>query len=163
MDVPVARRNGIRWKGRAMAKIEKKYWTLLALASAKGESLSPVQLQKTLFLFGRKMPAAVKHDYYNFIPYNYGPFDPVIYSDAEVLTAESLVVLQERPGCRWSEYAATPRGIALAEKIKNSVPGKELRYLDGLVEWVRSLSFRDLLRTVYAEYPDYAVNSVFRE
>ena len=145
-----------------MAKIKKKEWTLLALAAANGKSLSPVQLQKILFLFGQKMPKAVAGNYYQFVPYNYGPFDSSIYSDADMLIGQSLAVLQQRPGCRWSEFAATPDGMKRAREIMKDVPKEELEYLAAVVKWVCTLSFRDLLRAVYAKYPDYATNSVFR-
>ena len=35
------------------ATLQKKDWTLLAIALADGQPLSPVQLQKSVFLFGK--------------------------------------------------------------------------------------------------------------
>jgi hypothetical protein len=141
--------------------ITKKDWTLLALAAADGRPLSPVQLQKALFIFGQRMPKAVAHDFYDFRPYNYGPFDAKIYSDAEELARGGAVGIVET-GKSWSQYAATPDGIARAKELLALVPRDAGTYLRSLVAWVASLSFQDLLRAVYEKYPEYAVNSVFR-
>ena len=35
-------------------------------------------------------------------------------------------------------------------------------FLGRIVQWVRKRSFSDLLRSIYAAYPEFAVNSVFR-
>src|SRR5439155_6656754 len=50
-------------------------WVLLALLAAEGHSLTPVQLQKCLFLLGSRRPKDVGRDFYHFRPYDYGPFD----------------------------------------------------------------------------------------
>ena len=66
-----------------------KDWTLLVLASAGGP-LSPVQLQKTLFLIDRNLSRAQRGvtRFYNFRAYDYGPFDSAIYTDAVILQTE---------------------------------------------------------------------------
>src|SRR5947209_2707195 len=70
--------------------MNRKDWTLLAICSANGNGLSPVQLQKALFLLSREMPNAVGN-FYHFTAYHYGPFDRAVYDDAERLAADGMV------------------------------------------------------------------------
>jgi len=122
--------------------------------------LTPAQLQKALFLLGKK--GKVGGSFYNFRPYNFGPFSAEIYQDAELLEAEGLVRIDRKePGRPWALYAATADGIAAADSIK--VDGKTRDYLQRLVEWARSLSFQQLVSAVYREFPEQRVNSVFVE
>src|SRR5437764_1032670 len=84
-------------------------WNLLVLAAAGGESLSPVQYQKALFLVSRNLPEEVLGGpLYNFEPYNYGPFDPAVYHDAIRLVAQRLAVISKSPR-GWTQYEATPQ------------------------------------------------------
>ena len=80
------------------ATLQRKDWTLLAIALAGGLPLSPAQLQKAVFLFGEQMPKDVlPEDFYDFQPYNYGPFCRDVYTDAEELAAEGLVEISADP------------------------------------------------------------------
>jgi len=160
----VAQANGLAHKqGIVMAGIAKKDWTLLVLSAADGAPLSPVQLQKALFLVGENMPWAVGKKFYHFIPYNYGPFDPSIYGDAESLAADGFGAIGYQPGRRFYEYAVTAKGKEKAERIKRELSPEVVRYVESVVKWVKSVTFGDLLRAIYAKYPKYATNSVFRD
>lgn len=142
--------------------MDRKSWTLLALAAAKGKTLSPVQLQKTLFLVGKRFEDELD-EFYTFRAYDYGPFSKDIYSDARQLAAEGMVAISEAPWGRWSEYAATEAGLSEVERVADDVPDEVRDYIDRVVEWARSLSFQQLLRAVYAKYPDYQDKSVFKD
>ena len=138
----------------------RKDWTLLAIAAAEGEPISPVQLQKSLFLLGKKLPRELGSDFYQFRAYNYGPFAVEIYQDAEELECEGLVVILG--GGSWRQYAVTPQGIQKAEELKQRAPARAFEYLEAAVAWTRSLPFEDLLRAIYTHYPQYRANSVFQ-
>ncbi len=142
--------------------MQRQDWLLLALSAAQGNPLSPVQLQKALFLLGEKHPSSVGRGYYHFIPYNYGPFDRLVYIDAERLRDAGLVSIEQRPGQQWNEYALTPHGMATATQLRQTAPSQAVDYLDELVPWTCSQSFESLVRAVYAEYPNMRQNSVFR-
>src|SRR5215218_3201395 len=103
----------------------KKDWTLLAIALAGGQPLSPVQLQKSVFLFGELLPdEALPEDFYEFVPYNYGPFCPEVYKDAETLAEEGLVQISSAAGHGYSQYSATPEGIAEGERLRGVLPSR---------------------------------------
>ena len=144
-----------------MSNLTKKDWTLLALAAANGQPLSPLQLQKILFLLSQNLSSEVGPHFYHFIPYNYGPFDASVYSDAERLVGEDLVAACTVPGRTWMEYSATKQGIERAEQLKNEMSPVAQNYLPAVVQWTRSLTFTQLLRAIYKAYPQYSVNSVF--
>lgn len=48
------------------ALVNRRDWTLLALAAAEGGAVTPAQLQKSLFLLGRSMASDVGYHYYTF-------------------------------------------------------------------------------------------------
>jgi hypothetical protein len=138
-------------------------WNLLTLAAAEGRPLSPAQLQKSLFLLSRKLPEQITGGtLYNFVPYNYGPFDPAVYSDAVVLAAQGLATVQQSSG-GWTEYAATDAGIKAAAQRAGDLAPAVSTYIKDVVTWVRSQSFASLVKAIYREYPDMRANSVFRD
>lgn len=142
-----------------MKKID---WTLLAIAAGKERGLTPVQLQKSLFLLGEKYRKSVGRKFYDFVPYNYGPFDPAIYRDAEELVEKKFIII-ERSGRSWPEYLITKAGLEHVDEILQDAPTSAVEYIDRTVKWAQSLSFSELLRSIYAHYPKYRTNSVFQD
>lgn len=142
----------------------KKDWTLLAIALAAGQPLSPVQLQKSVFLFGELLPEEVlPDDFYEFVAYNYGPFCPEIYRDAETLAEEGLVQISSVAGHGYSQYAATPEGITEGELLRGLLPPRVTEHAKTIVEWVRAQTFKGLVSEIYRRYPRYRANSVFTD
>src|SRR2546421_1226747 len=137
-----------------------KDWTLLVISAADSQGLSPFQLQKSLFLLERRLSENIPEEklgeaFYEFIPYNYGPFDVKIYQDAEVLEEEGLITIQSSAGRRWKIYQAIPSGLRVATKLRSEVSPRVLSYLDTIVAWVLERSFRDLVLAVYKAYPEF--------
>jgi len=136
-------------------------WLLLTVAAAEGKSMSPVQLQKALYLMSKEVGAKrLARPFYKFVPYDYGVFCADIYSDAESLDASGLVEIIY--GGRYKQYAATEDGLAEAAELRESANDDAIEYLDNVVEWVRSLSFDELVRAMYKKYPETKKRSVFR-
>ncbi len=142
--------------------MERSDWTILALAAAGGEPLTPVQLQKSLFLLGAKLPDEVGDSFYEFSPYNYGPFSSDVYADAEELSERGLVRIEHKPGRTWVEYAATPEAIQRTRELHRVASERAVAYLESAVHWCRKLTFRQLVEAVYVAFPEQRVNSVFR-
>jgi hypothetical protein len=137
---------------------------LIVLALAKGESFTPVQIQKSLFLASDKVASAFRHDSrYDFQPYDYGPFDRQVYSDVEVLERMGLAQVNQQPGSRWRTYSASPRGVAQGHLLAERLTGEQRQILDTIVKLVRSLSFNDLVSAIYRAYPNMRERSVFRD
>ena len=140
--------------------MKRKHWTLLVIA-AGDRPLTPVQLQKSLFLLGKNLPKTTGAGFYKFEPYDYGPFDVQVYLDAEILVAEGLVEISQS-GRGWNEYSATPGGRITAAVFEKKLNPKHASYIKAVVAWTQRLSFQALVRAIYAKYPSYRANSVFQ-
>jgi uncharacterized protein YwgA len=120
-----------------------------------------VQLQKVLFLLGKQLPGEIGHGFYDFIPYNYGPFDSAVYADASMLAGLGFVNKNDS-GRGFLQYAPTAEGMSYASKLRNEASPKAAAYLEKIVPWAQALSFSALVRAIYAKYPEYRENSVFQ-
>lgn len=140
-------------------------WSLLTIAAAGGRALQPVQLQKALFLMGQNISKEQLQveAFYAFVPYDYGPFCEAIYYDAEMLEALDFVHIARPPETRFKEYRATQRGLAKASELRVTLDPAVATYVGSVVEFVRSLSFNQLVSSIYKNYPEMKANSVFRD
>lgn len=132
---------------------------VLALAGPLG--LEPAQLQKSLFLLGVTNLHGLPEDFYAFLPYHYGPFSKDVYDEADEAAREGLIEKIPQLGGNWSRYVTTPKGREQGELILSQFPQATQEYVRAIVKWIMSLSFADLIRTIYALYPEYRRNSVF--
>lgn len=94
---------------------------------------------------------------YNFRPYDYGPFDSSVYVSRDALIAQGL--LEERPG-NYPSYLLTPAGHARASDLAELMGSASAGWLEGIGKWASSRSFAQLLREVYAEFPQFASRSI---
>jgi len=143
--------------------MDRKDIVLLVIESASDEGLSPLQLQKSLFIVGQSNLAGLPADFYTFHPYNYGPFCEEVYQDTDTLVKEGMVFSIPVAGQSWAKYAITPRGKDRSKGIRKENNVGLVKYISETVQWVSSLTFSELLRAIYAKYPEYSANSVFHE
>jgi uncharacterized protein YwgA len=140
-------------------------WLLLLVAlDAPAEGLEPVRVQKGLFLLARE-GGLPRSERYWFVPYNYGPMSPRIYRDVDALVRRGLLERVPVPGYTWGRVRATAEGRRRAEGLAASARERErvaLAALRRIRALVTSLTFADLLATIYERHPEYAVRSVFR-
>lgn len=141
--------------------MKKSDWVIVVLGAAKGKRLTPAQLQKSLFLIKQNIPKDLKQDFYDFEPYNYGPFCAEIYLNAEKFSNEELVKISWSKGIRWREYSATTEGIKRYNKIIGKLPKDIVKFIEELVKDIRNLSFQQLISYIYKNYPEYKENSIF--
>jgi hypothetical protein len=144
-----------------VGKLNRKDIVLAALAPAQGDVHTPVQVQKLLFLIDREIPNLVDGPHFNFQPYHYGPFDISVYEELQNLACQNLVA--SIPDYNWSDYRLTKEGQKSAEELLISLPPKAQEFIRKASEFVRSLSFPELVSAIYKAYPDTKVNSVFQE
>jgi uncharacterized protein len=141
--------------------MNRKDWTLLAISFAGDSGLSPVQLQKCIFLLGQEQQGCVGQGFYEFSPYNYGPFSKLVYNDAEELSSQGLISI-DRPIGSFATYRITPTGAEFSKQLVTEAPIPAVAYLEQVVEWAKPLSFSELVRAIYGKYPDYRINSIFQ-
>jgi len=144
----------------------RRDWLLLFAAyEGAPDGLDPIRFQKGLFLFARRTRVPVRSKY-TFKPYDYGPMSPGIYSDLDGLVDKGLLERVPVPGKRWSRYK--PSKVTFREGQRLLKRAEEEKLLDAARELfkikqdVSSLRFNELLERVYAEHPEFAVNSIFR-
>lgn len=142
--------------------LTRQDWLLLTLSRSPDGAMSPVQIQKALFLFGQEVGGSVGTRFYSFVPYDYGPFDAAIYLDLRRMMNEGHVGEEWSPGRSWKNYTLTGPGRKAAHVLESEADARLVEFLGRIVVWVKGRSFSDLLRSVYAAYPEFAVNSVFR-
>jgi uncharacterized protein len=133
--------------------------TLMVLASADGQSFTPVQIQKALFLLSREASELFdKGSRYTFTPYDYGPFDRAVYLDIDELAAEGKAAVSND---QLRRFAATATGLEQGRKALSKLGANEQKYVREVVDFVRRLSFADLVTAIYRKYPEMKANSVF--
>lgn len=143
-----------------MIMADRHDWLLQALARQRDGRLTPVQVQKIMFLMKMEAGRKVGRKFYDFEPYNYGPFCADIYRDLEMLRDKEWLVI-EKQGRSWNAYTITDQGRRAARAASKGLDDTALDYLGKVTDWVTSLSFVDLLRAIYAKYPKFKKNSVF--
>jgi hypothetical protein len=139
----------------------RQEWLLLALARRRGQSMSPVQVQKSMFLMLMEARRYLGPGFYNFVPYNYGPFDAEIYQDLERMERQGLVRRAPSSDRNWSSFSITAAGIERAQRVQADIDPAAAEFLNRVVDWVCSLSFPALVRAIYERYPAFRANSVF--
>lgn len=145
------------------ATLPRRTWVLLALDAAEQKSLTPVQLQKSLFILGMRRRHSLTGPFYNFRAYHYGPFDADVYRDSDALIEEGFVELHESRHATVRAYALSGAGRNAALAAKDAVSNDLVHYLHDVVLWAQSLSFDELVRAIYDAYPEMRVNSLFRD
>ena len=136
---------------------------LVTLATAKGRPFQPAQIQKALFLVSTNLPQLTDPDEsYNFLPYNYGPFDHNVYADAEDLQTEGAAVIAPSANGRWRTYAASEAGLVRGERLLATLDRDSRTYIDDVVRWVLAQSFGSLVKSIYEAYPEMKENSIFQ-
>ncbi len=142
---------------------ERKRFMLAALATGRGLSFAPVQVQKLFFLLDENVADAIGGRKFTFVPYHYGPFDKTIYRELESLHTEGLVNVErsdQMAGRR--RYSLTPQGQQIGEAELRLLPSGVQDYMRTVIGWIKSLSFSQLVGSIYKAYPRMRVNSVFQ-
>lgn len=133
----------------------------MALAPAEGAPHTPVQVQKILFLLDRNASASLGGAKFNFQPYHYGPFDRAVYRTLEDLAQKGQVEITQNIG-NWRDYRLTLEGQAHAGQALSRLDERTRSYILRISEFVRSLSFTDLVSAIYKAYPEMRERSVFQ-
>ena len=133
---------------------------LAALSVAGGATHTPVQVQKLFFLIDQEISKHIGGKHFDFEPYNYGPFDRAVYQELEMLAAKGYVEFV--PQSTWSSYRLTEDGQAKGEEYLAKLDKKAVSYIRDVSEFVRSLSFTQLVSAIYKAYPKMRENSVFQ-
>jgi hypothetical protein len=143
--------------------MKRRDLVLAALAAADGRPYTPVQIQKALFLISQNVPETVTEaPRFNFVPYDYGPFDQDVYSETEALARGGEAVIAPSGSGRWNTFAASDAGLEHGKQILAAMPERSRKYIIEVSQWVRAKSFSGLVRSIYDAYPSMKAKSIFR-
>jgi uncharacterized protein len=142
-----------------MAELTRREKALTALASMPNGQATPVQVIKILFLMEKRAPNALGGAKFEFVPYDYGPFDQSVYTELERLSREGYIEIVDGKPRR---YALTDNGRVQASVVRAKIDQHFVTYFDSLGRWIAQLTFAQLVNAIYREYPEMRANSIFR-
>ena len=99
--------------------------------------------------------------HFKFEPYDYGPFDKQVYLELNKLRDDGLVEIFEANRYGTRIYRLTNEGRLIGEEARCKLPEAVHKYICQVVKLIRSLSFAELVSTIYKACPEMKVNSVF--
>ncbi len=129
---------------------------ILYMAERAGRAVSRLELTKWAFLLAREMPSRGGSSFYDFLPYQYGPFSFVLFREAGTLVRDGF--LRETtvgPRDAWERVHDVPAG-------GRSLPLDVRSDAAKVVERFGNTDVSDLIDYVYARFPWYTVNSQIR-
>ena len=137
-------------------------YVLAAMAMAGRDPLSPVQVQKYFFILDKNVSDLMGGSQFEFEPYDFGPFDKAVYEALDSLRDRGLVEIVGDLSRGVRMYRLTENGFHRAEDPIKGIPANVRTYAQGVAEWMRPLSFSQLVSAIYYAYPDMKVNSIFQ-
>ena len=147
--------------------MDRADWLLMFLTdpARRGQqvkALEPLKIMKGMFLVSQRGQGELS-DLYQFAAYDYGPFTADVYRDLDELALAGLIVQEAVPGRSWRTYRPTIDGLERAIALAENVDQGARDTLSEAYRFVETRGFLRLLRDIYAEYPDYAVNTVVKD
>ena len=141
--------------------LTKNDWVLLALKNAP---LDRIHLMKILFLMRYRTDKDGKSldDFFTFEPYLYGPYSLDVYKALDAVEKDDLVVQPAHADKQHTPYYLSERGKQSVEEISKKASPEMLKLVESITAEVATLEFRDLLRKVYDEAPEFATESVMK-
>ncbi len=124
--------------------MNRRDWLLLAITADDDSGLSPVQLQRSLFLVSQKREKHIGPGFYEFELRESGPFSKDLYVDLDALVAAGHVMKKWQPGCPWSVFRSTDISRTWAKELRPKAKKEALSYLEEAVAWVKQQTFYDL-------------------
>jgi uncharacterized protein YwgA len=128
---------------------------------AENEALDRLRLQKGIFIMQMGGPDEWKGAY-TFKPWDWGPFSRDLTTEVADLIAQGLVTVEQVRGRRYPRYRTTAEGDQRVAQALSQMDASQVSFVRKVRAYVTSRSFTQLLREVYARFPEYAVNSRFQ-
>lgn len=121
---------------------------VLRLVSLAGGEVDRLVLTKWAFLLRHESESRGGDAFYDFVPYQYGPFSFGLYQESDKLA--SLGYLKERGSTSWSIGDVTPPPVS---------DSRLLRDMTAVTSRFGKSQIEPMLDYVYERYPSYTVNS----
>jgi len=131
--------------------------TVLSLLTQAGRPLSPTVFVKLVFLLRQETGLERDPTFYDFVPYQRGPFSFTLYRELGSLRQNGYVTPEEE------RIALCGRTLDLAEKEAEGLPSSTQTAVADVLGRYGRMNQRDLVRNVYTRYPWFALNSKLPE
>lgn len=138
--------------------LDRELYVLGVLSTSGGQPWTPVQLQKVFFILDEKIPGDIGGPRFAFYPHDYGPYDPAVYESVKTLANVGKAFIANDAV---RTYRLTVDGQREGESALAALSPNAQAYIRRLSDWIRPLSFTDLVSAVYREFPEMAVKAVF--
>jgi uncharacterized protein YwgA len=116
-------------------------------------------LVKLLFLLWKNKITSQRFNDFAFEPYHYGPYDDRIDLALDELSIRELISTDSGNKFR---IALTRKGISEARNIWENLSIDEKRVICDIKKTFGSMSIDKLLKSIYAAYPEYAIESKYK-
>lgn len=146
----------------AKTGLNRDQFVLAGMSAAELSRLSPVQVQKLFFLLDKQIGPQLGGPHFDFKPYHYGPFDKEVYDVLNELESFGKLEKWQSVSPRSIRYVLTPSGYREGKNILEGLKDPQKKYIRDIVNWLKDLSFTELVSAIYRHYPEMKVNSVFR-
>jgi hypothetical protein len=133
----------------------KKNFILAVLSTEEYNQYSPVQVQKLFFLIEK----LIGLKYFNFIAGHYGCLDIEIYDLLRELSEEKYIIIVHQKD--FFTYFLTRKGYEIGTQEQNKFTDKQKENILRLNRFVQSMSFSQLVATIYKHFPEMKVNGIF--
>jgi len=120
-----------------------------------------VHVQKLFFLIDKRLAKESGVEYFNFQAYDYGPYDKEVYGVLNSLWYEGYIEIDHSNGSTRRIYRLTDKGQERGADLYRTLKTEVQTSIKTLVDFVRSLSFAQLVSAIYRAYPEMKANSVF--
>lgn len=131
--------------------------TVLSLLTQAGRPLSPTVFVKLVFLLRHETGLEKDRSFYDFVPYNFGPFSFTLYWELGSLRQNGYVTPEE------DRIALCGRTRRLAEEEAEDLPSSIRAAVADVLERYGRMNQKALIRDVYTRYPWFALNSKLPE
>lgn len=153
------------------------------------------RLTKMIFLFQKEWFKLFKknihlqdEEFYNFFPWNFGPFSKEVYEDINFFYLRKFISKSNsdedtslEAASEWSEWISTTeelessteyteetfsldeKGLKFTKKMYDSLSGDQRNLLEKFKAETQKLSLRALLKYVYSKYPEYTTKSKIKD
>ncbi|MDP2973538.1 MAG: DUF4065 domain-containing protein [Candidatus Diapherotrites archaeon] len=131
-----------------MTKIEAvpRFWPILYSIFKSGKIDFHFFLQKYIYLAKREGKAKIG---YVFEKYDFGPYCRLIKADTVALQEQNLIDIYSDYGGHFSVHSGAENNI---KTILESVPKKELKIMDAILEKYKGYSVSELKKYIYSKY-----------
>jgi len=150
--------------------MHRKMLPMALLDACEGDQIEGrTRLQKLVFLMEQELEdesaASLDSPDYNFIAYDYGPFSKDLYDDLDSLEDDGLINMEEEDmadGKVKYSYQLTEEGRSwVRHQLFDESASTAHALAEDLASQYNGMLLSDLIDEVYAEYPEYAKNSVW--